>query len=299
MSSSGRAPSTATPPAPPRATCVPASRCPTTSTTIPGRPTAPPRRSAISATIRCPSTPPGSAASSSTASISASARAGASACSTPGAATAAIGATEDGSGFQLFAGACSGALTRAALTRSWLIATYDPARPSPLRGEATARLKDLRAGAQRNCPERLNAAFTAWHTADVRYRTAPGQGVPVTLPSLVSEHYGGGDPATADHVERFYFTRELGLTRWERWQNSRGNRQYDAAAVAAAAARFAATGRCSAAPPPEGAAMVLVDCREWTRIVPPDASTGDPPGFFIAALRARGVPAAAWFAPRD
>lgn len=215
----------------------------------------------------------------------------------PGA--AAIGATEDGSGFQLFAGACSGALTRAALTRSWLIATYDPARPSPLRGEATARLKDLRAGAQRNCPERLNAAFTVWHTADVRYRAAPGQGVPVTLPSLVSEHYGGGDPATADHVERFYFTRELGLTRWERWQNSRGNRQYDAAAVAAAAARFAATGRCSATPPPEGAAMVLVDCREWTRIVPPDASTGDPPGFFIAALRARGVPAAAWFAPRD
>src|SRR5581483_2811389 len=156
---------------------------------------------------------------------------------------AAIGATEDGSGFQLFAGACSGALTQAALTRSWLIATYDPARPSPLRGEATARLKDLRAGAQRNCPERLNAAFTAWHTADVRYRAAPGQGVPVTLPSLVSEHYGGGDPATADHVERFYFTRELGLTRWERWQNSRGNRQYDAAAVAAAAARFAAAGR--------------------------------------------------------
>ena len=33
--------------------------------------------------------------------------------------------------------------------------------------------------------------------------------------------------------------------------------------------------------------MVMVDCREWTRIVPPADPAGDRPGFFIDALRAR------------
>ncbi len=33
--------------------------------------------------------------------------------------------------------------------------------------------------------------------------------------------------------------------------------------------------------------MVLIDCREWTRIVPPADPAGDPPGFWIEAIRAR------------
>jgi hypothetical protein len=42
--------------------------------------------------------------------------------------------------------------------------------------------------------------------------------------------------------------------------------------------------------------MVLIDCREWTRIVPPSDPAGDPPGFFIEVLRSRaGTPA--FFAP--
>jgi hypothetical protein len=115
----------------------------------------------------------------------------------------------------------------------------------------------------------------------------------VTLKSLISDHYGGADRDTADHVERFYFTRELGGTRWERWQNARGNRQYSAAVIAQRAAWFATTGRCSAAEPPAGdAPMVLIDCREWTQIVPPADPAGDRPGFWIEAIRARsGAPA--------
>ena len=35
------------------------------------------------------------------------------------------------------------------------------------------------------------------------------------------------------------------------------------------------------------APMVLIDCREWTRIVPPSDPAGDPPGFWIEAIRAR------------
>jgi len=205
-----------------------------------------------------------------------------------------IAATEDGgAGFQLFVGECQGPVTAAALLHSWIIAQFELERPAPLAGETVARLKDLRAGAQESCPSRFNEAYTHWYTKPMRYRAAPGQGAPITLATLVSEHYGGAEPAMADHVERFYFTRELGGTRWEHWQNAKGNRRYDAPTVAAAAARFAATGRCSEAPMPEGGAQfVLLDCREWTRIVPPENAGGDPPGFFLKAVRERaGAPA--------
>jgi hypothetical protein len=209
-----------------------------------------------------------------------------------------IGATEDGgAGFQLFVGECQGRVEAAALSRSWIVAAFDPLRPAPLEGDTIARLNDLTVGHQDTCPARFNPAFTSWRTVPFRYRTAPGQGTPITLTTLISDHYGGSSRATADHVERFYFTRELGGTRWERWQNSNGNAQFNAAKIAAAATSFAATGRCSTPEPPGGgAALVLIDCREWTRIAPPADPSGDRPGFFIDAVRARpNTPA--FFAP--
>jgi hypothetical protein len=209
-----------------------------------------------------------------------------------------IGATEDGgAGLQLFVGECQGPIAPAALTHSWIVATFDPRRPAPLEGETIARLNGLPAGRQETCPTRFNAAFTSWRAVPFRYRAALGQGAPVTLTSLISDHYGGANRATADHVERFYFTRELGGTRWERWQNAGGNARFSAATIAERAAQFTATGRCSAAERPGGGApMVLIDCREWTRIEPPADPSGDRPGFFIDAIRARrGAPA--FFAP--
>ena len=197
-------------------------------------------------------------------------------------------ATEDGgAGFQLFVGGCAGPVTPDALTHSWIVLEFPADRPAPLQGETVARLNDLTAGHQETCPARFNAAFTSWHIAPFRYRAAPGQGTPITLPTLISDHYGGERRDNADHVERFYFVRELGGARWERWQNISGNRQFNGAKVAEAANSFAATSRCSEAPAPEGAPMVLVDCREWTRIVPPSDPAGDRPGFFIEKLRSR------------
>jgi hypothetical protein len=209
-----------------------------------------------------------------------------------------IGATEDGgAGFQLFVGECQGPVGAAALTRSWIVAAFDPGRPAPLEGETVARLNDLTVGRQDTCPARFNAAFTSWRTVPFRFRAAPGQGTPITLTTLISEHYGGENRATADHVERFYFTRELGGTRWERWQNSNGNAQFGAAQIAEAATRFAATGRCSTPEAPGGGAtLILIDCREWTRIAPPADPSGDRPGFFIDRVRARPN-APAFFAP--
>ncbi len=205
-----------------------------------------------------------------------------------------IAATEDGGrGFQLFVGECEGTVTPAALTHSWIVVEFDPDRAAPLQGETIARLKDLTGGDQQNCPARFNAAFTSWRVVPFRYRAAPGQGRPFTLTTLISDHYGGARRDTADHVERFYFARELGSTRWERWQNAAGNRQFSAARIAELAKEIAASGRCSAAEPPGGGApLVMVDCREWTRIVPAADPDGDRPGFFLDAVRARpGIPA--------
>ena len=198
-----------------------------------------------------------------------------------------IGATEDGgSGFLMWIGECDGPLTAAALTHSWLVAEYDPARLAPLQGETVARLNRARTGHE-TCPTRFVPAYTDWTVRPVRYRAAPGQGTPVTLTTLISEHYSGQHDA-ADQVERFYLTRELGGTRWESWGNRNGNAKYSAAVVAEAAARFAATRRCSPADPPAGGvSFVLVDCREWTRIVPPADPAGDRPGFLIDKIRQR------------
>jgi hypothetical protein len=210
-----------------------------------------------------------------------------------------LGATEDGGGgFQLFVGECHGPVDAAALAHSWIIAEFDAAQPGPLRGETVARLNDLETGKQQTCPPRFNTAVTDWRVTPFRYRAAPGQGHPETLATLISEHYGGSSRATADHVERFYFTRELGGTRWERWQNGNGDAQFSAARIAAAAAWFAGTGRCSGSKPPAGGApMVMVDCREWTRVVPPDDPGGDRPGFFIDAIRRRPDAPAFFAAP--
>jgi hypothetical protein len=203
--------------------------------------------------------------------------------------TVSIGATQGGGGpFGLWVGECSGALTAGALAHSWIVAEFEPNGRAPLQGSTVARLNGVPAGRQEACPRRFNSAYTSWRVAPFRYRAAPGQGTPVTLTTLISDHYGGADPGTADHVERFYFTRELGGTRWERWQNAKGNRQFSAALIAERAAWFAGTGRCSTPEPPAGGAkMLLIDCREWTLIVPPAAPAGDPPGFFIDAIRAR------------
>ena len=208
-----------------------------------------------------------------------------------------IGATEDASSrFLMWIGECSGPLPADALTHSWLVAEYDPARPAPLQGETVTRLNRARTGRE-TCPTRFVPAYTDWTVRPVRYRAAPEQGTTVTLETLISEHYSGERDA-ADLVERFYFTRELGGTRWESWGNRNGNAQYSAAVVAQAAARFAASGRCSAADPPAGAVTyVLIDCREWTRIVPPAEPDGDPPGFFLDAIRKRPDPPAFFAAP--
>jgi len=201
-----------------------------------------------------------------------------------------LGATMDtGRGLHLWVGECNGRLAPEALRHSWIVAQYDPNRAAPLQGETVARLNVVVNGEQNSCPMRFNAAFTQWGVRPFQFRAGRGQGSPVALMTLISDHYGKPGRADVNHVERFYFTRELGGTRWERWENRNGTPDFSRERVAELSAQIASSGRCSPAEvPPGGAPLVMTDCREWTRIVPPSDPRGDPPGFLLEALRARG-----------
>ena len=149
-------------------------------------------------------------------------------------------------------------------------------------GQALARITRNAAG----CPQRLGYAFTRWHVQPLGYRDSlrgrPGR---VTLSTLVSEHFGGRDVDGAEHLERMYFTHELGYTRWERWQNLS---VHDRPRDRQQAADLAASDRCEPelGPPSATSTWTMVDCREWTQIVPPVDPAGDVPGFWLDRLRA-------------
>ncbi len=133
-----------------------------------------------------------------------------------------------------------------------------------------------------SCPRHFNVAFTRYRLDRIAFPFRIIEaGSPVTtttrrLDVVVSEHYGGRDIGSADHLERFFFARKLGLVRWERWSNRQVSRQPGAAETAA---QLAGTARCpkverhgldslgSASYGRPGRDWLLVDCRTWTALV--------------------------------
>jgi hypothetical protein len=107
-------------------------------------------------------------------------------------------------------------------------------------------------------------------TIDVPFRLAKSGSLTETIKPvdvIISEHYGGEQMTSADHLERFYFARDLGLIRWERWENFSVPKP---SAFVQMAEGFAQTGRCrpwaySTAVGPE---WRMIDCRNWTTLVP-------------------------------
>ncbi len=184
----------------------------------------------------------------------------------------AFGLTEDGgAGLQFFIGPGCGVLD------GWII--VDSSFAGAPAGETTARITRRRDA----CPQRLGYAYTRWEVRPVSYRTrAQGEAGTATLDTLVSEHFGGRDARSAEHLERFYFTKALGSTRWERWENLAARSGREAREQARTLAR---SGRCDAGVGSPGLDWVMVDCREWTQIVAPADPAGDPPGFWTDRLR--------------
>jgi hypothetical protein len=136
------------------------------------------------------------------------------------------------------------------------------------------------------CPTVFNESLTRWRTAriDLPWREA-ATGAVSSAPAevLVSEHFGTGSIGTADHLERFWFVRGLGLTRWERWEHTARSRLPDRERMARL---IAESGRCPgiAFGEPPAAGWQLVDCRTWTNMV-----RAAPGGAHLSAL--------AWPAP--
>jgi hypothetical protein len=107
-------------------------------------------------------------------------------------------------------------------------------------GSVVARLRIAQ-----TCPQSFDAAYTQWDLIDSpRFTYTSGK----SLITLASWHYGGESMSTADHIEMFFFTREYGLTRWERWQRGGTPKAIG----------------CNGDPSYQG--FGRADCRDWTYI---------------------------------
>jgi hypothetical protein len=133
--------------------------------------------------------------------------------------------------------------------------------------ERVVRLNKTRGPDQ--CPTAFNESLTRWRTSrmDLPWReAATGAVASAPVEALVSEHFGSGSIRTADHLERFWFVRGLGLTRWERWEHTARSRLPDRERMAQV---ISESGRCPriAFGEPPAAGWQLVDCRTWTNMV--------------------------------
>jgi hypothetical protein len=178
-----------------------------------------------------------------------------------------VAMTEDGSGgVQWFTGAACRAPMEA--TRSgWLL--FDGTRGGGWR-TSIAELRTTRAAAE--CPSAFDRSYTRWREALVDWpvlfegRRDPARPELPQAPTIISEHFGGEHDSGANHMERFFLTRGVGLIRWERWEQlGRSPRP----AIEERADALAASGRCpevdgAAAP---GGSWRRIDCRTWTNFV--------------------------------
>ncbi len=178
-----------------------------------------------------------------------------------------------------FGPACGRANAMSSIEHSWVL--FNSA--SPQDGAIVAHLRQtLDNGA---CPKALDSSLARWRITEIRYRGALNQTLTRALQTLVTDHFSQPTVGASGSMERMYLTRELGWTRWERWQNlSRAGPQTDA--YASRAQMIEQSGRCdSRFPKPEDGDWAMVDCREWTNIQPSAAPLGDPPTFWTPRLQ--------------
>ncbi|WP_053572642.1 hypothetical protein [Caballeronia cordobensis] len=196
--------------------------------------------------------------------------------------------TEDGKGLKYFYGpSCAPSPELRSLDDSWLL--FDQSVFEKGSGSAVAHLRQSLDGA--SCPAHLDAAYTRWAIKAIPFRRDLDHNLTEALRTIVTDHFSGPKD-DAGSVERMYFTRELGWTRWERWQNvSRANDKTPV--YRDRAQRVAQSGRCDVrdGPPSGHGEWIMVDCREWTNVQPAAADAGAPEDFWIGRL-SRGASAA-------
>lgn len=121
------------------------------------------------------------------------------------------------------------------------------------------------------CPQNFSVAYLRYRHENVSFPFRLVEGDKVSnihriLDVIISEHYGGANIAGAAHLERFFFARNLGWIRWERWENVA---VHNDPTIAQRAQALATSDRC---PPVDysdspGAKWIQVGCRNWTTIV--------------------------------
>jgi hypothetical protein len=165
-----------------------------------------------------------------------------------GAFAAIVGTSDPGINGQIFwREGCSGGTGNPTNQEdSWLVFPTDVS--SNPNGWKLARLNITQGD---RCPWFYNSAYTEWRLLTQKVTFTTGK----SLAAIMSDHFGGRDPATADHIERFYFTREYGFSRWERW--SIGD------VVVKAHGCNGATEQTR-----EGQIYRRTDCRDYTHVVP-------------------------------
>jgi hypothetical protein len=190
--------------------------------------------------------------------------------------------TQDSKGLKFFFGpACQPSIGWHALDDSWVL--FDSTVFGAGAGTTVARLHQSLD--PNTCPAHLDNAFTRWAMKDIRFRRNAAHDVTEPLRTIVTDHFSNETEDASGSMERMYFTRELGWTRWERWQNlavAKG----DAADYRRRAERVAESHRCDlrdSAPSSHGE-WLMVDCREWTNIQPPQEGAGAPESFWIGSL---------------
>lgn len=132
-----------------------------------------------------------------------------------------------------------------------------------------------RAGNARTCPSAQSRVHTRWRRTShaLPWTDRPGSSPRGTLrlDTILSEHFAGGPPPVADHMERFLFAAGLGKVMWERWEHSTRTRRAEDE-LADTIAIIEEDGRCPMAAEPPGPGWLRADCRVWMRF---DRAGGD------------------------
>jgi len=108
------------------------------------------------------------------------------------------------------------------------------------------------------CPTQFDSALTLWDKY-TSYTYASGK----NMSTVTSWHYGAATVTDASHIEKFFYTREYGLTRWERWERQ------------ANGSPLPRSFGCNGIDSHDG--FVRRDCRDWSTDIRPDPVSGYSP----------------------
>ncbi len=136
--------------------------------------------------------------------------------------------------------------------------------PATTTVSAGSKLFPLKIAATKTaCPTTFDTSYTVWTNNTTNHTYKNG----AVLPTIVTSHYSHATIPASDHIEKLYFTKVYGQTKWERWEKA-GTVYHTNEATRAAT--FASWDVCAGPSSfiEQGVTWYLVDCHDYTNIVP-------------------------------